>query len=207
MDIRRARPDDRGALFDICLRTARAGEDGTDLYTLPILPGLLWAVPYLDLEPELAFVLADGPAVVGYVLGTADTNGFADRLDEQFLPPFRETLRGFVPTTSHDSSVLARIAEVERAPQEIAADYPAHLHINLLPSAQGRGFGRRMIATELAALAAAGAPRLHLGVSHGNDRGVAFYRALGFSEIGGGRCLYLGRSTETSQAPAGDITA
>lgn len=195
MEIRKARPEDRQALFDICLKTARAGLDGTDLYTRPELPGLLWAVPYLALEPDLAFVLAEDESVFGYVVGTADTDRFRERLDTEFLPPWRERLRDFVPVTPQDVSVIDRIQEVERTPAAITANYPAHLHINLLPQAQRRGFGRRMIETELAALAAAGAPRIHLGVSLGNDAGLAFYGSLGFSEIARSHCIYLGRST------------
>lgn len=198
MDIRKARPDDRQALFDICLKTARAGQDGTELYTLPVLPGLLWAVPYLSLEPDLAFVLAEGDCVLGYVLGTTDSERFRARLDAEFLPPWRERLRDFVPVTPQDVSVIERIRDVERTPAEITASYPAHLHINLLPAAQRQGFGRRMIQTELAALAEAGAPRLHLGVSLGNDAGLAFYGSLGFSEISRSHCIYLGRSTGAS---------
>ena len=195
MDIRKARPGDRQALFDICLRTARAGEDATGIYTLPFLPGLLWAVPYLELEPDLAFVLAEGETVLGYVVGTSDTDRFRERLDQEFLPPWRETLRDFVPVTPQDRRTLERIHDVERAPPDMVAEYPAHLHINLLPPAQRRGFGRRMVMTELAALAKAGAPRIYLGVSIGNDSGVAFYGSAGFTEIGRRHCIYLGRST------------
>ena len=196
MEIRKARSSDRQALFDICLKTARAGLDGTELYTHGFLPGLLWAVPYLDLEPDLAFVLVDGDEVLGYVLGTSDTDGFRERLDQEFLPPWRERLRAFKPVTPQDQSVVERILEVERTPPEITASHPAHLHINLLPRAQRQGFGRRMIETEIAALAAAGAPRIHLGVSIGNDAGLAFYGSLGFTEISRSHCIYLGRSTQ-----------
>lgn len=195
LEIRRATPGDRAAVVEICLKTAAAGADGTGSYTLPWLPGQLWAAPYLDLEPGLAFVLAEGAEVAGYVVGAGDTRQFEDRLDRDWLPPIRERLDGFVPVTPEDARLVGRIREVERVDPAIAAGHPAHLHINLLPQAQGRGHGRRMIATELAALAAAGAAGVHLGVSLGNGKAAAFYEKLGFRLLAVRHCLYFARST------------
>src|SRR5689334_1161169 len=116
MDIRRATQADRAALFEICLRTADAGADASAFYTLPELPGYLWATPYLDLEPGLAFVLASGPRAVGYVVGTGDTTRFQDRLHREWLAPVRRKLAGFTPVTEGDADILRRIAEAERSP-------------------------------------------------------------------------------------------
>ena len=71
--------------------------------------------------------------------------------------------------------------------------YPAHLHIDLLPRAQGRGWGRRMMDHLLAALRSKGSPGVHLGVGQINERAVGFYRKLGFEELARVRdVLYLG---------------
>ena len=59
-------------------------------------------------------------------------------------------------------------------------DYPAHLHIDLLPSAQGQGWGRALMDRFLAQLRAAGVAGVHLGVATVNLRAVAFYARLGF---------------------------
>ena len=53
--IRPATEADRGALFEICLRTAENGEDASGLYSDPRLPGYLWAAPYLKFAPEIRF--------------------------------------------------------------------------------------------------------------------------------------------------------
>jgi GNAT superfamily N-acetyltransferase len=63
------------------------------------------------------------------------------------------------------------------------APHPAHLHVDLLPEAQGAGFGRRLVETFLAAVAEAGAPSLHLGTGSGNLRAVRFYERLGFQRL------------------------
>jgi GNAT superfamily N-acetyltransferase len=77
------------------------------------------------------------------------------------------------------------------------AQYPSHLHIDLLPRAQGRGLGRAMMGLMLDLLRQRGSPGAHLGVSLPNVSAQAFYRKLGFQpliQVGEGEagCLYLG---------------
>jgi GNAT superfamily N-acetyltransferase len=68
---------------------------------------------------------------------------------------------------------------------DLARRFPSHLHIDLLPRRQGRGFGRRLIETLVASLRARGSPGLHLLVGYGNPRAAGFYRHLGFAEFPG----------------------
>jgi ribosomal protein S18 acetylase RimI-like enzyme len=78
------------------------------------------------------------------------------------------------------------------------ADYPAHLHIDLLPQWQGLGWGRGLISALLAGLRTAGVPRVHLGMAVTNVSARAFYDRLGFTEIpvpGATTVTYLGRDT------------
>jgi ribosomal protein S18 acetylase RimI-like enzyme len=63
------------------------------------------------------------------------------------------------------------------------ADYPAHLHIDLLPEWQGKGWGRGLIASFLAGLHAAGVARVHLSMLTTNVAARAFYDRLGFTEV------------------------
>lgn len=72
--IRRYRPGDRAALDDICVRTAHNGLDARPVYADPGILPVIFAQPYVELEPDLAFVLDDGQGrAVGYILGVADT--------------------------------------------------------------------------------------------------------------------------------------
>lgn len=52
------------------------------------------------------------------------------------------------------------------------------------PAVQGTGVAQRLWQTCLAAAIAARAPALYLGVWSANDRAQAFYRRLGFTEVG-----------------------
>ena len=75
-----------------------------------------------------------------------------------------------------------------------AEAYPAHLHIDLLPEAQGFGWGRRLIHAQLDRLAAAGVGGVHLGMAPENARALGFYTHLGFHRLGEWQdTLFLGR--------------
>jgi ribosomal protein S18 acetylase RimI-like enzyme len=181
--IRSAKAEDIDAVFDVCLKTADAGRDGSALYSNPLLPGYLWAVPYCVLEPDFAFVLADEKRAVGYVIAAPDSAAFDRRLEAEWWPHIRQQLAGFEPTTAQDAVVVERLGQPEEDPEWLLADYPAHMHINLLPHAQASGWGRRMIEIELAALRAHGVAGVHLGVSPANEPAKGFYRHLGFDDI------------------------
>lgn len=181
--IRRAEPGDANALYEICLLTADAGEDASALYSDRRLPGFIWAAAYGALEPDFAFVLVDGERVLGYVLATPDTAAFEARLTRDWWPDVRAKLAGFEPATGHDKMALSRIATPERHDPAQLVDYPAHLHINLLPEAQSGGWGRRLIDTELDALRRAGVKGVQLGVAPANLRASGFYAHLGFVDI------------------------
>src|SRR5215475_10213176 len=65
---------------------------------------------------------------------------------------------------------------------QLAARYPSHLHISLLPRLQASGYGRQLIKTLTAALRDQGSRGVHLHVPHGNRNAASFYRHLGFTE-------------------------
>ncbi len=95
------------------------------------------------------------------------------------------------------------VNSIERASLWPSPDtYPAHLHIDLLPPYQGRGYGRRLIEAFCDAAAAFGAPGVHVGVSRENAGALGFYHRVGFAGLAvpdTGPVLYLGRSTSRRQ--------
>src|SRR3569623_1372547 len=181
--IRRAEPRDAEALYEICFLTADDGRDATGVYSARRMPGYLWAAAYGALEPDFAFILDDGERAMGYVIAAPDTAAFEQRLERDWWPNVRKSLAGVKPATDHDRIALRKINVPELHDAERLADYPAHLHINLLPPAQSGGWGRRMIETELDALREAGVKGVHLGVSPTNLRAKGFYAHLGFKDI------------------------
>jgi ribosomal protein S18 acetylase RimI-like enzyme len=183
--LRACRPTDHDAVYDICVRTGAAGEDATPLLCDPALLGHIYAGPYLELAPELAFVVEDDDGVAGYILGAADTAEFEDRLERDWWPELRRRYPTFQTDgdAALDDLLIALMHSPARAPAELVAAYPSHLHIDLLPRLQGQGWGRRLIDTLVERLRATGSHGLHLGVATANTNAQAFYRAVGFTEL------------------------
>ncbi|MER8186446.1 GNAT family N-acetyltransferase [Kitasatospora sp. NPDC094015] len=196
--IRPYRAADREAVHEICVRTGHQGGDARGHHADPLLLPLTFAAPYLLLEPELAFVLDDGGRVVGYVLGAEDTAVFVRRYRDTWLPEvtrYRPPPAG--PPTTPDEIVADLLHRPERMLLPELDGHPAHLHIDLLPSHQRRGHGRRLMDTLLTALGERGVPAVHLGMVTANTAARAFYDRLGFEELpvpDPGPLTYLGRT-------------
>jgi ribosomal protein S18 acetylase RimI-like enzyme len=199
--IRPYRPGDRAAVAAVCVRTGDGGADAGHLHPDPGLLPSVYALPYVELEPELAFVLDDGGRAVGYVLGTADTPAFVARFRREWLPGLvRRFPAPARPPVTRTDAMLAALHRPERMLVPQLADHPAHLHIDLLPAYQGAGDGRRLMTEFLRALARRDVPRVHLAMAASNTGARAFYDRMGFAEIavpGAGGTTYLGRPTAT----------
>ncbi|MFF0257435.1 GNAT family N-acetyltransferase [Streptomyces microflavus] len=199
--LRPYRPEDRDALFDICVRTGHEGGDSRHLYPDPDLLPNIFAAPYVALEPELAFVVEDGGRAVGYILGTADTASFVARYRTEWLPGL--TGRYPAPVQPQDPATPAEMMtglmhDPERMVLPELDSYPAHLHIDLLPSHQRYGYGRALMETFVGTLHRQGVPAVHLSMLTSNTAARAFYDRVGFHEIAvpdPGPVTCLGRST------------
>ena len=62
-------------------------------------------------------------------------------------------------------------------------DFIAHLHIDILPICQGKGFGRQLIQKFLDQLQVFGVGGVHLIVSKENSSAIGFYLHIGFQEL------------------------
>jgi ribosomal protein S18 acetylase RimI-like enzyme len=185
--IRSYRAGDDPALMRVCVETGDAGKDATPLLRDPTLQSHVFLLPYLDLAPELASVVAAADDVpVGYVLGALDSRAFEAASEARVWPRLREhyPLDSF-PDTSLDALFVHLIHHPDLAPEALVRDYPSHLHIDLLPQAQRGGWGRRLLERLFDQLAARGSTGVHLGVSTANTNAVEFYRHIGFDLWGG----------------------
>ena len=186
--IRPYRPGDLDALYQICLLTGDGGQDATSLFADPMLLGHFFAAPYGLFAPSLAFVLEDAQGVGGYILGALDTRAFEEQLERNWWPRLRARYpdpAAGVPTEqwTPDQHMAHMIHHPWRIPDELAARYPSHLHIDVLPRLQAGGYGRQMTNTLTAALRDRGSRGVHLHVPRGNQRAAGFYRHLGFTEL------------------------
>lgn len=184
--LRLARPSDRAACYEVCLRTGDSGRDATSLHSDPEALGNVYVGAYLAFEPALALVLEDAAGVCGYALGALDTRSFQARYVQEWLPPLRALRPAPLPPASawsRDEQLWHLYHHPELFVPDPYAPYPSHLHIDLLPRAQGRGCGRAMMETLLSRLETAGSPGVHLAMATDNHRAAAFYAKLGFQEL------------------------
>jgi ribosomal protein S18 acetylase RimI-like enzyme len=200
--IRPAAPGDQRGAYHVCLETGNYGQDGRPFYRDdPDAVGRVFVGPYLAFEPDLSLILEDEQGLCGYALGALDSHAFYARYEAEWRPD----LCARFPAPEGDPSGWTRVQQVHHSyhhPDYFWPEpydwYPSHLHIDLLPRAQGHGYGRRMIERIMDTLRARGSPGAHLGVSALNTRGFGFYQRLGFRELmrvgsGPDECIYLGR--------------
>ena len=183
VEIRPYLPRDLPAVREVCLRTAAAGQDATGLYSTDDLAFDVYARPYLEFAPDLAFVLQHDGRVSGYVLGVTDTREFVTWFRESWVPRLASSYEHVDPPLTEEQRVIHSGFTPDRMIVAEVDDHPAHLHINLLPAAQGQGRGRQLIERVLAELRARGVPGVHLGMDPANTGARAFYDRLGFVEL------------------------
>ena len=170
-------------VYRACLRTGEAGEDATHLYRDPDLLGHVYAGPYVARGIGTQLIVVDEAGVAGYLLSADDTLDFEGWAESTWYPPLRARYPR-LDDCSKDASMVDLIHAPERTPTELAATYPAHLHIDLMSQVRGLGLGRALIDQLLTELRDRGVPGVHLGVDIANHNGIGFYEHLGFREVG-----------------------
>ncbi len=182
--IRPYRPSDRAAIYDICVRTADAGTDATGILSDDTLWGDLFAVPYVDRHPDLAWVVeSEDGRTIGYIVATDDTDAFYTWFRDEWWPGFRERYPRPAEVVTREDRMIEYGYTRGPGADANTADYPAHLHIDLLPETQGQGLGRTLIETLFAELARRGVRGLHLGMDPDNTGAAAFYERLGMVSL------------------------
>jgi ribosomal protein S18 acetylase RimI-like enzyme len=178
---------DRAAVTGILHRTGFLGEDlaGTGLFDDRRLFALTNTDGYLRFQKDHAFVAVDDAngRVIGYIIGTPDSAGYDRTFTVRMYP--RIAARGFlVSWWKYPESfrhVLGWAREYSDAAIPFYADYPAHLHINVLPEYQRGGIGEKMMSLFEEHLAALGVKGVHLGTSNRNRKAIPFYEKHGYT--------------------------
>lgn len=183
--VRPYRPEDLPALYEICLRTADNGADGSHLYADPKLVGEIFAAPYGALQPDCAFVAEDDQGVAGYILGAPGTRAFEARLEAEWWPGLRTRYADTADVPPRERTReqwdAYYIHHPPPTPQPCVDAAPAHLHIDLLPRLQGRGMGKALMDAFLTRVGG----RAHLGCGVANVRAQRFYEVYGFRRLEG----------------------
>lgn len=180
------RPYDTGdvaSLSRVCLLTGDSGGDATGKYQDDSVLADIFLLPYLTIEPEHAHVLELDGRAVGYIVGAPDSVAFAERYRREWMPLFARRHPLVEPVVTATDALVRLGHSTEHLIGPDHGRFPAHLHIDMLPEAQGRGWGRRLVAVLLAQLAMEGVPGVQLGVGARNTGAQKFYRRLGFAPV------------------------
>ena len=201
-DIRQATSADREAAYWVCLKTGDHGADGEALFADdPDALGRIYVGPYLEFEPELALVLEDNEGICGYCLGAMDSRKLFERYEREWRPGLAKRYPEPVGDPSRWTPT-EQVYHLYHHPDYFCPEpyelYPSQLHIDLVPRAQGRGLGRRLVDEVVSRMESNGSPGVHLGMSARNERAHGFYLKLGFEElardgIGENEAIYLGK--------------
>ena len=184
--IRQAKFSDMDDLYDICIRTGNYGEDARNLYNNHEALGIYYVGPYVAFEQDLAFVLEDKIGICGYVLGTKDTKIFFKKMTEEWLPKYQKRFRmpdGDPEIWNMDQKIVALIHNPRVSIPDSLNNFPAHLHIDLLPRARKKGNGRRMIETLHDKLKILGIKGVFLDVGIKNLNAQSFYKKIGYKKL------------------------
>ena len=82
-----------------------------------------------------------------------------------------------------DQKIIALIHHPNISLPESLIDFPAHLHIDLLPRARKKGNGRRMIETLHKKLKKFGIKGVFLEVGINNINAQSFYERIGYKKL------------------------
>lgn len=183
-EIRPYQKKDLPSLYQICLQTGHGGSDASHLFSDPKLLGHYYAAPYAVLDPKACFIVTKDQRIVGYIVGCQSSPSFSQQCENEWFPALREHYPihrdNSVPTLNDK---IISLLHKGHQPRPEFINYPAHLHINLLPETQGAGLGKKLMQTFIANLSVLQVSGIHLEVSTDNEKAIRFYEKLGFTVI------------------------
>ena len=185
MEIRPYEPRDRAAVRDVCRATAYDG-DGAALLDPRLFTDLMIRA-WTDFDAGPLWVIEREGAVEGYLAGCFDLPRLTRIQIWRVVPPaVARALGGGLLVRPALWRLLAGL------PRFLAAnhggpsldDYPSELHIDLLPSVQGRELGMGLVEIFLKEASLRKMPGVHATVYEENGRARHFFEHLGFRPLG-----------------------
>ncbi|MBR2867903.1 MAG: GNAT family N-acetyltransferase [Clostridia bacterium] len=128
---------------------------------------------YIEKEPENCFVLDDDGRAVGYVICAENYDKFKPVFDAEYLT---QTLD--MPPHRYEWASTSTVLQ-----EKYKEEYPAHLHIYILPEYHRKGYGGQLINALFDHLRSKGVKGVMLTVGERNSTGIGFYKKYGFEFI------------------------
>ena len=181
MQIRPYKETDKNNFRHICIETS-VGTAAPEKEQHFILK--LYCDYYIEQEPENCFALADdNDNAVGYILCSENIKGYI-----KASKPYRTEIKklGFFRYLFSWGEILAHLPAAKKC--------KAHMHIDILPDYQHKGYGSQLINALKDNLSSKGINSVMLVVGSENKNAVKFYKKNGFKtfiNFGKGRLMTL----------------
>lgn len=169
--IRKYKESDKENLRRICIETASDFFKKSEKLKRSV--PALYNDYFTENEPDNIFVIDDGfGKAVGYIICTTDVKGFMKKLKKIYIPRAVKGDLGMLPACmGYFGSML-----IEGKKNGV------HLHIDILPEYQHKGFGTKLIDSLRAHLYESGVPTLSVNTIFRNSGAYKFYIKYGFKE-------------------------
>ncbi len=129
---------------------------------------------YLENEGENCFVLSHDGKSVGYVICAENYDDFEVLYENKYIPQIMHMSEGLVNWAN----------EAYEFQKKFKDEYPAHLHIDILPKYQRCGWGSKLINILVEHLKEKGVKGVMLSTGVDNKNACSFYKKYGFKELG-----------------------
>ncbi len=127
---------------------------------------------FIEQEGGNCFVATDeNDRVVGYVLCAENYDNYKKVFKEEYIPRFKKYEFIFRKTALISTLIQS----------EYKNEYPAHMHIDILPEYQRMGLGHKLMDALCARLKEKGIKGVCLTMWAGNQKGGNFYKKYGFT--------------------------
>ena len=170
MTIRPYQEKDKNNVRNICIETS-VGHEAPVKEKLFILN--LYCDYYIEQEPQNCFVLADdNDAAVGYILCSENMKKYLKN-----TCTYRALIRskGLMKYLYSWGEIIAHLPASKKC--------KAHMHIDILPSYQHKGYGTQLINALKENLSSKGIHSVMLVVNSSNKNAVKFYKKNGFNSF------------------------
>jgi ribosomal protein S18 acetylase RimI-like enzyme len=140
---------------------------------------LRWIRQYLVTELHNGYILEhpDSSRAVGYIICASDTISYENEFEITYLPMLHSRFEELAQQNYEFLEENRKLLFFNRR-QDIGfdvTDYPAHLHINILPEYQRSGYGGLLLSALEENLRSRGVRGYHLGTGANNTKGISFY--------------------------------
>lgn len=188
--IRSCRKEDESGIVNVCYHSGYMGEDleNKNIFNDVKLFGYLFCVYYVRYQINDCFVAEDVQTkqVIGYLLGALDTKKqekqFILKMSLRILVQFLSCTVWNYPETLK-TILFFMIHKKPDHPQNLYFEYPAHLHINILPDYQRYGIGSKLITEFENHVRTSNGKGIHLQTTNENVKAVSFYNKIGYTLI------------------------